>query len=123
MDSMSEDMKTELEVLGQVQGEHIVQLLGACFERKCLIYSYMENGSLHDWLGTEKGRKSLTLVRRVSAMRDTAKGLLVLHHREPAVCHRDIKPGNILLGSMFNAKLGDVGVAKVIPTTPQFEVG
>ena len=40
-----------------------------------------------------------------------------LHIRNPAVVHRDLTPKNILLGRHFEAKITDLGVAKVIRDT------
>ena len=49
-----------------------------------------------------------------SILYDIALGLQYLHCHDPAVIHRDLSPNNVLLTSRMVAKIGDLGVAKVI---------
>ena len=49
-----------------------------------------------------------------SILYDVALGLRYLHCHEPPVIHRDLSPNNILLTTRMVAKIGDLGVAKVI---------
>lgn len=52
--------------------------------------------------------------QRVRILLEVAMAISFLHEWSPPVCHRDIKPGNVLLGPapMLSVKLGDVGLAK-----------
>ena len=43
-----------------------------------------------------------------------ARGMKHLHRQ--SYVHRDIKPGNVLLGSSYRAKLGDLGESRVVDT-------
>ena len=51
-------------------------------------------------------------------LRDVALGLRYLHERSPPIIHRDLSANNVLLTSNMNAKLSDLGVAKILNLTP-----
>ncbi|CAB4268692.1 unnamed protein product [Prunus armeniaca] len=90
----------EVEVLSCIRHPNMVLLLGACPEYGCLVYEYMANGSLEDRL----------------FQREIATGLLFLHQSKPEpLVHRDLKPGNILLDHNYVSKIGDVGLARLVP--------
>ena len=46
-------------------------------------------------------------------------GLRYLHSRNPPIVHRDLTPNNILLSCELEAKITDLGVAKVMKTDKQ----
>ncbi|KAK1365246.1 U-box domain-containing protein 34-like [Heracleum sosnowskyi] len=105
----------EIEVLSQLRHPHIVLLLGACPEIGCLVYEYMENGSLDDHIFSRNSNQSLPWVIRFRMVFEVACGLSFLHNSKPEpIIHRDLKPGNILLDRNFVSKIGDVGLAKLI---------
>ncbi|KAH7852081.1 hypothetical protein Vadar_020371 [Vaccinium darrowii] len=106
---------TEIEVLSQLRHPHIVLLLGACPEIGCLVFEYMENGSLEDFVSDESSRKPLPWFVRFRIAFEVACGLAFLHNSRPyPIIHRDLKPGNILLDRNYVSKIGDVGLAKLI---------
>ena len=49
---------------------------------------------------------------------DVSMGLCYLHGRKPTIIHRDLSANNILLTSEMKAKIADLGVAKILNTTP-----
>lgn len=51
----------------------------------------------------------------VSIMSDVAEGLAYLHERNPPIVHRDLACKNILLTREKQAKIADLGLAKVFP--------
>ena len=51
----------------------------------------------------------------VSIMLDVAEGLAYLHQQNPPIVHRDVASKNILLTKERQAKIADVGLAKVLP--------
>ena len=68
---------------------------------------------------------------KLSILDDVCLGLRYLHSRNPPIVHRDLTPNNILLGYHLEAKITDLGVAKVLksdnkktmtktPGTPHF---
>ena len=67
---------------------------------------------------------------KLSILDDVCLGLRYLHRSDPPIVHRDLTPNNILLGGRIEAKITDLGVAKVmsddqkmmtkLPGTPDF---
>uniref|UniRef100_M4CEY6 RING-type E3 ubiquitin transferase n=1 Tax=Brassica campestris TaxID=3711 RepID=M4CEY6_BRACM len=105
----------EISVLSQLRHPHVVLLLGACPDNGCLVYEYMDNGSLDAHISRKKGKPSLPWFIRFKIIYETACGLAFLHNSKPEpIVHRDLKPGNILLDKNFVSKIGDVGLAKLI---------
>ena len=49
---------------------------------------------------------------------DVALGLRSLHEHSPPIIHHDLSANDILLTSNMNAKLSDLGVAKILNLTP-----
>lgn len=105
----------QVEILSQLHHPNLVLLLGFCPEIGCLVYEYMENGSLEDQLINNKGRQPLHWFLRFQIIFEVACGLAFLHGTKPEpIVHRDLKPGNILLDKNYVSKIGDVGFAKLI---------
>ncbi|KAL5698647.1 hypothetical protein ACHQM5_029658 [Ranunculus cassubicifolius] len=105
----------EVEVLSQLRHPHLVLLLAACPEIGCLVYEYMENGSLEERLFCKKGTPPLPWDVRFRIAYEVASGLAFLHSSKPEpIVHCDLKPGNILLDRNYVSKIGDVGLAKLI---------
>ncbi|CAI5466866.1 unnamed protein product [Closterium sp. Yama58-4] len=109
------EFQQEVEVLSQIQHPHVVMLLGCCPDRYCLVYEFMANGSLEDRLLCANNTPPLPWYTRMRVAAEIASALLILHTRPVPIVHRDLKPGNILLDKNFVAKLGDVGLAKLMP--------
>lgn len=110
-----EEFMREIEVLSHFRHPHIVLLLGACPDNGCLVYEYMENGSLEDHMFCRNGRPPLPWFVRFRVAFEIACGLAFLHYSKPEpIVHRDLKPGNILLDKHYVSKIGDVGLAKMI---------
>ena len=54
---------------------------------------------------------------KLSILDKVCLGLRYLHSRDPPIVHRDLTPNNILLSYHLEAKITDLGVAKVMQTT------
>ncbi|XP_056699455.1 U-box domain-containing protein 35-like [Spinacia oleracea] len=107
----------EVEVLSCIRHPNMVLLLGACPEYGCIVYEYMANGSLDDCLFRRGKMQPLTWQIRFRIAADIATGLNFLHMTKPEpLVHRDLKPGNILLDRYYVAKIGDVGLARLVPS-------
>ena len=96
----------------------MVLLVGACPEYGCLVYEYMAKGSLDDRLFQCGNIPPLSWQLRFRISAEIATGLLFLHQTKPEpLVHRDLKPGNILLDHNYVSKIGDVGLARLVPPT------
>ncbi|XP_019091011.1 PREDICTED: U-box domain-containing protein 35-like, partial [Camelina sativa] len=106
----------EIEVLSCMRHPNMVILLGACPEYGCLVYEYMENGTLEDRLFCKDNTPPLSWRERFRIAAEIATGLLFLHQAKPEpLVHRDLKPANILLDRHFISKISDVGLARLVP--------
>eukprot|EP00118_Oscarella_pearsei_P026123 m.309441 g.309441 ORF g.309441 m.309441 type:complete len:375 (+) comp46507_c0_seq1:198-1322(+) len=110
-----EQFVTEIEVLAQFRHPNLISLMGYSCNGKypCLVYEFMENGTLEDKLDPRE-RSKLPWETRVSIMLDSARGILYLHTANPRkpFIHRDIKSANILLDLAMSAKVGDFGLVR-----------
>ncbi|TYI59003.1 hypothetical protein E1A91_D10G002800v1 [Gossypium mustelinum] len=110
----------EIEVLSCIRHPNMVLLLGACPEFGILVYEYMSNGSLDDCLFRKRKIPALSWPIRFRIAADIAIGLLFLHQTKPEpIVHRDLKPANILLDHNFVSKIGDVGLARLVPAVAE----
>ncbi|XP_061365174.1 U-box domain-containing protein 52-like [Gastrolobium bilobum] len=106
----------EVNVLSTIRHPNMVPLLGACPEYGCLVYEYMENGSLEDRLFLKDNTPPIPWKTRFKIASEIATGLLYLHQTRPEpVVHRDLKPANILLDRNYVSKITDVGLARLVP--------
>ncbi|KAF7142849.1 hypothetical protein RHSIM_Rhsim05G0233100 [Rhododendron simsii] len=108
---------TEIEMLSRLHHRNLVSLVGYCDEEgeQMLVYEFMPNGSLQDWLSA-KSKGTLNFGVRLQVALGSAKGILYLHTEvHPPIFHRDIKASNILLDSKLTAKVSDFGLSRLAP--------
>lgn len=116
----AKQIRAELETLGFIRHRNLVQLLAYVFKSNShlLVYEFMPGGSLQDALNRmAKGTLTLTWPERHRILCGVAQGLAYLHNESlgSSIVHRDLKPGNILLDYGYEAKLGDFGLAAIVP--------
>jgi len=107
----------EVESLSQIRHRNVVSLYGWCREKGklLLVYEYMSNGTLNDWLHKNGGQKVLSLKMRHSILEGIGAALEYLHEDcLSSILHRDIKSTNVLLDANFKAYIGDFGLARLI---------
>ncbi|CAH8319750.1 unnamed protein product [Eruca vesicaria subsp. sativa] len=108
----------EVEVLSCIRHPHMVLLLGACPDYGCLVYEFMENGSLEDRLFRRGNSPPLSWRKRFQIAAEIATALSFLHQTKPEpLVHRDLKPANILLDRNYVSKISDVGLARLVPAS------
>ncbi|GJN19025.1 hypothetical protein PR202_gb06256 [Eleusine coracana subsp. coracana] len=116
---MKREFSAEVEALSMANHDHLVPLWGYCVHGKSrlLIYSYMENGSLDDWLHNcyDDATTILDWPTRLNIAQGASRGLSYIHNVcKPHIVHRDIKSSNILLDKEFKAYVADFGLARLI---------
>ncbi|XP_051199726.1 L-type lectin-domain containing receptor kinase IX.1-like [Lolium perenne] len=105
----------EVTIIGRLRHRNLVQLIGWCHkaDELLLVYELMTNDSLDVHLYNSE--KILTWAIRHKIILGIGSALMYLHQEwEQCVVHRDIKPSNVMLDSLFNAKLGDFGLARLV---------
>ncbi|XP_071719579.1 uncharacterized protein [Rutidosis leptorrhynchoides] len=123
----------ECEALRKIRHRNLVKIITSCSsvdyngnDFKALIYAYMVNGSLDEWLhhnrvvnqDIEEETRSLNFIQRLNVVIDVASALVYIHCQcgSPLV-HCDIKPSNVLLDVDLVAHLGDFGLARFFQYT------
>jgi serine/threonine protein kinase len=105
---------------------NLVKILTCCSstdyngqEFKALVFEYMNNGSLEQWLhpGTvnAENRRMLNLEKRLNITIEIASALHYLHQEcDRLVLHCDLKPSNVLLDDDMVAHVSDFGIARLV---------
>ena len=105
----------EVKIISRLMHRNLVQFMGWCHEQGelLLVFEYMLNGSLDTHLFGS--RRTLTWGVRYKIALGVVRALQYLHEDAvQCVLHRDIKSGNVLLDTDFNAKVSDFGMAKLV---------
>ncbi|XP_061999365.1 probable LRR receptor-like serine/threonine-protein kinase At3g47570 [Rosa rugosa] len=124
----------ECEALRNIRHRNLIKILTACSsidfggnDFKALVYEFMDNGSLEEWLHPSIGTrevieapKILSLIQRLNIAIDVASALDYLHnHCETPIVHCDLKPSNVLLDGDLTGHVSDFGLSRFLsePTT------
>ena len=73
----------------------------------------------HSLRGLVENYDNIPLNVKLSILDEVCLGLRYLHSRNPPIVHRDLTPNNILLSYCLEAKITDLGVAKVVRSDNQ----
>jgi serine/threonine protein kinase len=66
-----------------------------------------------------KVHPNISLPLKLSILLDVSYGLVYLHERNPPVVHRDLTARNILITDSYQAKVADLGMAKILDIQAQ----
>lgn len=109
------EFRNEMKAIGRTHHKNLVKLFGYCYDgtNRLLVYEYMSNGSLADFLF--KSKKNPSWEEKTGIALNVARGILYLHEEcENQIIHCDIKPENILLDEHKCPKVADFGLAKLL---------
>ncbi|XP_075380055.1 tyrosine-protein kinase JAK3 [Mycteria americana] len=116
------DFEREIQILHSLQHDFIVQYRGVCYSRGRrglrLVMEYLPNGCLRDYL--QKNQPRLDHGTLLLYAWQICKGMEYLGLQR--CVHRDLASRNILVESETHVKIGDFGLAKLLPQDKDYYV-
>ena len=106
------DFAADMRLLCSLRHPCITTVMGAVVPKKSeplLVMEYMEHRALSDVL--QKSTVELDAEIILGILRDITQGIQFLHNAKPQVVHGDVKSHNVLIDSMFRAKVSDFGIS------------
>ncbi|KAG2258126.1 hypothetical protein Bca52824_077420 [Brassica carinata] len=116
-----EEFEREVKKLGKLRHNNLVKLEGYYWTTslQLLIYEFLSGGSLYKHLHEAPGgSSSLSWNDRFNVILGTAKCLAYLHQSN--IIHYNIKSSNVLLDSSGEPKVGDYGLARLLPMLDRY---
>lgn len=117
-ESAQQLFKQEAQVLAALDHPGLVRVSDFFGEGRSyyLVMDYIAGRDLLDLVvDAEKQRRHLPIDKAVGWMIQVCDAVAYLHHQQPPIIHRDIKPNNVRLTQKDRAVLVDFGIAKIDP--------
>ncbi|KAL5715110.1 hypothetical protein ACHQM5_016985 [Ranunculus cassubicifolius] len=111
---MNSDLWKEAKILNKINHFNLITLYGVCENNgySYIVYEYMDNGCLRNWLYNKNHPGVLNCSQRVQIALDAANGIHYLHNfTQPPYVHKDIKSSNVLLDGNLRAKIANLSHA------------
>ncbi|CAN6565276.1 unnamed protein product [Malus baccata var. baccata] len=115
-----EEFEREVNKLGKVRHDNLVEIEGYYWtpSLQLIINDYVAGGSLYKHLHDGAGGNFLSWNDRFNIILGTAKGLAHLHQMN--IIHYNIKSSNVLIGCSGEPKVGDFGLARLLPMLDRY---
>ncbi|XP_073114501.1 uncharacterized protein [Elaeis guineensis] len=115
-----EDFEREVKKLGKVRHPNLVTLEGYYWtpSLQLLIYEFVSGGNLYRHLHESSASNSLSWRERFDIILGIARSLAHLHRLN--IIHYNLKSSNILIDGSGEAKVGDAGLAKLLPMLDRY---
>ncbi|KAG8955098.1 hypothetical protein FRC04_009555 [Tulasnella sp. 424] len=111
---LAKRLARELNIWAKIKHSNVVELIGYYLDEKyeapLLISALMTNGNVLDYIEHYKP----DIEQRIGFVEGITAGLACLHDFDPAICHADLKPANVLIDLQMNAVLCDFGLASFV---------
>lgn len=105
----------QVQILSSLQHPHLLTLLGVCPEAWSIVYEYLPNGTLQDYLFRKSNSTPLPWNIRAQMIGEIASALCFLHSSKPeSIIHGDLKPETILLDSSLSCKICEFRFSRLV---------
>ncbi|QCD97233.1 probable inactive leucine-rich repeat receptor-like protein kinase At3g03770 [Vigna unguiculata] len=111
----TQNFVNHIELISKLRHRHLVSAIGHCFEcslddssvnKVFLVFEYVPNGTLRNWISDENAKKCLSWTQRIGAAIGVAKGIQFLHTGiVPGVYSNDLKIEDVLMDQNLVAKI------------------
>jgi serine/threonine protein kinase len=119
-ESIASKFRNECVILSKLRHPNIVQFIGVHYGRRgrddLTLIMECVNSDMDEYL---RVNPNIPLPVKVSILLGISYGLVYLHERNPPIVHRDLTARNILITDKCQAKIADLGVAKVVDIQQQ----
>ncbi|KAF8728601.1 hypothetical protein HU200_017866 [Digitaria exilis] len=114
------EFEREVKMLGKLRHRNLVALKGYYWtpSLQLLIYEFVAGGNLHKQLHESSTTNCLSWKERFDIILGIARSLAHLHRHD--IIHYNLKSSNILLDGSGEAKVGDYGLAKLLPMLDRY---